>query len=108
MTTQAIDILKQNPSHMRQSLKTEIDELPEPVLFSGFEFLTFEKQRFRSDTQDNKAQVISRKKAAFERLKKYSGTVHLEKHWKEELYEALDEKYSYPAYFGLFEHQIVY
>jgi len=89
-------MIQQNPSHIRQSLKTEIDELPEPVLFSVFEFLTVEKQRFRSETPDNKAQVISRKKAAFERLKKYSGTVHLEKHWKEELYEALDEKYSYP------------
>ncbi len=37
---------------------------------------------------DSREQAIAEKKAAFERLKKYSGTMRLEKHWKEALYEA--------------------
>ena len=96
MITQTADIARYNLSLVRQSLKTEIDELPEPVLFTVFEFLLFEKQRFKASTTSNEAQVLSKKKAAFERLKKYTGTVHFNKHWKEELYEALDEKYNYP------------
>ncbi len=96
MVIQAVDTIKKDPSLVRQSLKIEIDKLPEPVLFKIFDFLSFEKHRFQTDTSDNEAQEISLKKAAFERLKKYSGTVHLEKHWKEELYEALDERYDDP------------
>jgi hypothetical protein len=96
MAIQAVDVSNQNPSLVRQSLKTAIDELPEPVLFTVFEFLSFEKQRFHAHAQGNEMRGISQKKAAFERLKKYSGTVHLEKHWKAELCEALDEKYNRP------------
>ena len=96
MVNQTLEIIKPSPSHMRQSLKTEIDDLPEPVLLTVFEFLSFEKQRFQAGTPRNEAHVLSRKKAAFERLKKYSGTIQLEKHWKDELYEALDEKYNNP------------
>ena len=90
MITQTKEINRLDSSVMRQSLKTEIDTLPESIVFTVFEFLSFEKQRFNIAS----AQNIERKKSAFERLKKYSGTMRLEKHWKEELYEALDEKYN--------------
>jgi hypothetical protein len=96
MVTHTTDFYTKNPSLVRQSLKTEIDELPESVLFTVFEFLSFEKQRFQTGIHRNEAQENSKKKAALECLKKYSGTVHFEKSWKEELYEALDEKYNYP------------
>jgi hypothetical protein len=95
MDTQAFNVIKQDSSLVRRSLKSEIDELPESLLLSVFEFLTFEKQRRQLDVPNNDAQAPSKKKAAFERLQKYSGTIHFEKHWKEELYEALDEKYHY-------------
>ena len=57
--------------------------MPEPVLVTVFEFLSFEKQCFHSDAQNNEVQVISRKKAAFERLKNIQAQLILKSIGKE-------------------------
>jgi hypothetical protein len=78
---------------IRQSLKNEIDDLPEPLLLAIWEIVVFEKQKEMTPTYTREI-ALERRREAFESLKPYFGTVHLDKPWKDELYEALDEKYN--------------
>jgi hypothetical protein len=98
---------KQKAMDIRQSLKSAIDTWPEPVLFAVHEFALFEAQRLQSArlgvaalqadaVEDSEAAFqadIEKSRAAFKRLQKYFGTVHLEKDYKEELMESIDERY---------------
>jgi hypothetical protein len=84
---------KQKTMDIRQSLKSAIDLWPEPVLFAVQEFALFETQRLETSAVDNSEADIEKGRAALKRLKKYFGTIHREIDYKQELLEALDEKY---------------
>jgi hypothetical protein len=86
---------KQKAVDIRKSLKSAIDTWPEQVLFAVQEFALFETGRLRAPTfqVDDSEEAIEKSRAAFKRLQKYSGTVHLEKDYKEELMESIDERY---------------
>jgi hypothetical protein len=79
---------------MRQAFKEEIDQWPETLFIMVREFSIFENRRLQKQKADDREQELARRRAGYERLKKYSGTMRLEKSWKEELCEALDEKYN--------------
>jgi hypothetical protein len=53
------------------------------------DYMTMEHKPVGQSTND-----LERRRAAYERLKESFGTIHCEGNWKEELYEALDEKYN--------------
>jgi hypothetical protein len=63
------------------------------MLFAVQEFVLFENQRLKSTRVSSPKPDLERRRAAYERLKESFGTIHCEGNWKEELYEALDEKY---------------
>jgi hypothetical protein len=86
-------INKESPRIIRQSLKNKIDDLPEPLPIAMWQIVSFEMQKDSSKLNDREM-VLEKRRQAFEGLKPYFGTVHLDKPWKEELYEALDEKYN--------------
>jgi hypothetical protein len=85
---------EQNIMDIRHSLKSAIDMWPESVLFAVQEFALFETQRLKASTVGYLEADIEKGRAAFKRLQKYSGTIHREINWKQELQEALDEKYN--------------
>jgi hypothetical protein len=89
---------KQKTMDIRHSLKSAIDTWPEPVLFAVQEFALFETQRLQTSAVDDSEAAFQAKvekgRAAFKDLQKYFGTVHLEKDYKQELLEAIDEKYN--------------
>ncbi|MDR3284734.1 MAG: hypothetical protein LBS97_06115 [Treponema sp.] len=80
--------------NIRHSLKSAIDTWPEPVLFAVQEFALFETQRLQASAVDHSEADIERGRAALKHLKKYFGTIHREIDYKQELLEALDEKYN--------------
>jgi hypothetical protein len=79
---------------LRQMLKDGIDTWPEQMFVSIFDFALFEGQRYKVPVIKASAPDLKRREAGYERLKKYFGTIDREINWKEELYEALDEKYN--------------
>jgi hypothetical protein len=84
---------RQNTMDIRYSLKSAIDLWPEPVLFAVQEFALFETQRLQASAVGDSEADIEKSRAALKHLKKYTGTNHREINWKQELQEALDEKY---------------
>jgi hypothetical protein len=88
---------EQSIMDIRRSLKSAVDTWPEPVLFAVQEFALFEAGRLGVPVVDDSEAAlqakIERGRAAFKRLKPYFGTVHLEKDYKEELMESIDERY---------------
>ncbi|MDR3275919.1 MAG: hypothetical protein LBT11_01710 [Treponema sp.] len=96
----AVDAMpaRQNTMNIRRSLKLAVDAWPEPVLFAVQEFALFETQRLQASAAGDSGAAalqadIEKSRAAFKRLQKYFGTVHLEKDYKEELMESIDERY---------------
>jgi hypothetical protein len=76
-----------------------IDSLPEPYITEVMDYIGYllGKAQSASNAQVKTGQreaLLKKRRRGFEILKKYSGTMHLDKPWKEELYEALDEKYN--------------
>jgi hypothetical protein len=90
------DPMRQSAAALRKTLKAEIDTWPKQVLVAFWEFVNFERHGANMPGIDEREAILEKRRQAFEELKPYFGTVHLDKPWKEELYEALDEKYNRP------------
>jgi hypothetical protein len=86
--------IKRTPNAIRQSLKADIDTWPVEVLLMTREFADFAKHYIQKKSSFPKAPSLETRKKGYSELEKYFGTVHYEKDYKEELYEALDEKYN--------------
>jgi hypothetical protein len=86
--------MEQEATELRQTLKAAIDTWPARVVLAVQEFALLEVQRLKPETESDREQDIARGRAAFKRLQEYSGSVHLEIDYKQELLEALDEKYN--------------
>jgi hypothetical protein len=87
--------MKQNTMDIRQSLKSAVDTWPEPVLFAVQEFALFEAQRWGVPAVGESEEAdIEKSRAALKHLQKYFGAIHRKIDYKQELLEALDEKYN--------------
>jgi hypothetical protein len=84
----------ESPNAIRQALKADIDNWPVEVLMMTWEFADFAKKELQKKSLMPKVPNLETRKAGYAKLEKYFGTVHYEKDYKEELYEALDEKYN--------------
>jgi hypothetical protein len=86
--------IEREASDIRQSLKSAIDTWPVSVLIAVQKFALVENQRLEMEPVDNSRPDMERRNRGYERLKKYFGTIDREINWKQELQEALDEKYN--------------
>jgi hypothetical protein len=73
---------------IRELVKSEIDTLPDKVLYAVREFVLLQKERVLNDTSSNEEENdLARRRAAFRSLMKYHKTLPADFDYKKELGE---------------------